>query len=157
MGWLSHHVRGKWHKDRNTLENWLGRFFVHGQHVDSHTFSFQCSCKYQIKWLACIYGLWCHGHTYLYIYIHMFHKLQTRFWAAEILGIGKAAGTKGSADCLIYLPQFQWPGLLTVGLMRVEAPTLLTSNSTPTLLPNAYNRIIVDYVSAWGSLRRGRP
>ena len=154
MGWLSHHVRGKCGIKAGIL---LRIDYEDSLFMANTLTVIRFPFKYQIKWLACIYGLWCLGHTYSYVYIHMFHKLQTQFWAAEILGIGKAAGTKGSADCLMYLPQFQWPGLLTVGLMRVEAPTLLTSNSTPTLLPNAYNRIIVDYVSAWGSLRSGRP
>ena len=34
-------TRRKWHKGRNTLENFSGRFYVCGQHSDSHTFSFQ--------------------------------------------------------------------------------------------------------------------
>lgn len=36
-------TRRKWHKGRNTLENFSGRFYVCGQHIDSHTFSFQCT------------------------------------------------------------------------------------------------------------------
>lgn len=81
-------TRRKWHK--GTLENFSGRFYVCGQHIDSHTFSFQYILF--IRAPNKVVGLhlwammsWAHLCLHTHTQTHRFYKCQTQLWAAEIL------------------------------------------------------------------------
>ena len=83
-------TRRKWHKGRNTLENFSGRFYVCGQHSDSHTFSFQYTlftrAPYKVVGLHLWAVMsWAHVRLHTHRETHRFYKCQTQLWAAEIL------------------------------------------------------------------------
>ena len=83
-------TRRRWHKGRNTLENFSGRSSVCGQHSDSHTFSFQetlfTRAPYRVVGLQLRAVMpWAHGRLRTHTETHRFYKCQTQLWAAEIL------------------------------------------------------------------------